>query len=242
MTFNVHQLLHLCTSVKKMGPLWAFSMFNFESGNGQLLKNINSPKGVLQQVVERVIMAQELDHLLATDVIPLDVRDRCCRMLGYGHLKHAAYVGGSCLLGNSKSARQFTEEERAALDDVFGFCPDTAMEYCRVVLEGQILNSVHYKRAMKSDSSVVLTKSGEFGVIQRIIALNMNGREQCVALLSMLVSKQEPSPFPKHIMEISHTQSDVAVLQLDEIGGVVLKMNIGEASYIAVLPNTVEHD
>lgn len=40
-------------------------------------------------------------------------------------------------------------------------------------------------------------------------------------------------------MEISHTQSDVAVLQLDEIGGVVLKMNIGEASYIAVLPNTV---
>ncbi|XP_043469590.1 uncharacterized protein LOC122503198 [Leptopilina heterotoma] len=41
MTFNVHLLLHLAESVYNWGPLWAHSAFAFESGNGQLLKNVN---------------------------------------------------------------------------------------------------------------------------------------------------------------------------------------------------------
>ncbi|KAH7980652.1 hypothetical protein HPB49_017958 [Dermacentor silvarum] len=38
MTFNVHQLRHLTSSVEHLGPLWANSAFPFETGNGKLTK------------------------------------------------------------------------------------------------------------------------------------------------------------------------------------------------------------
>ncbi|XP_008213154.1 uncharacterized protein LOC100678713 isoform X3 [Nasonia vitripennis] len=50
MTYNVHQLLHLSTSVLNWGPLWCHSTFSFESGNHILLKAIKSSKGVPYQI------------------------------------------------------------------------------------------------------------------------------------------------------------------------------------------------
>lgn len=37
-SINIHQLRHLPNNVLKMGPLWAFSCFEYENLNGQLLK------------------------------------------------------------------------------------------------------------------------------------------------------------------------------------------------------------
>ncbi|KAG0435342.1 hypothetical protein HPB47_018545, partial [Ixodes persulcatus] len=70
MTFNIHQLVHLCSTVRRMGPLWANSAFRFEDGNGRLLNHVTAAKGVPQQIVERVIMRQELETLLAADFLP----------------------------------------------------------------------------------------------------------------------------------------------------------------------------
>ncbi|KAG0413707.1 hypothetical protein HPB47_009132, partial [Ixodes persulcatus] len=70
MTFNVHQLTHLSSTVRRMGPLWANSAFRFEDGNGRLLKQVTAAKGVPQQIVERVVMRQELETLLAADFLP----------------------------------------------------------------------------------------------------------------------------------------------------------------------------
>lgn len=56
MTMNVHCLLHLVECVNNLGPLWAFSMFSFESFNGTLTKYGKSPNNVINQVVERVIL------------------------------------------------------------------------------------------------------------------------------------------------------------------------------------------
>ncbi|KAG0437307.1 hypothetical protein HPB47_017502 [Ixodes persulcatus] len=70
MTFNVHQLTHLSSTVRRMGPLWANSAFRFEDGNGRLLKQVTAAKGVPQQIVERVVMRQESETLLAADFLP----------------------------------------------------------------------------------------------------------------------------------------------------------------------------
>lgn len=47
MTYNVHQLSHICTSVYE----WAHSTFLFESNNNKLLKAIHCAKGINQQIV-----------------------------------------------------------------------------------------------------------------------------------------------------------------------------------------------
>lgn len=56
MTMNVHCLLHVVECVKNLGPLWAHSMFSFESYNGTLTKYGKSPNNVLNQVVEKVVL------------------------------------------------------------------------------------------------------------------------------------------------------------------------------------------
>lgn len=47
MTYNCHTLSHLPDCVKKLGPLWNYSNFPFESNNGVLVGYVKSPKGVL---------------------------------------------------------------------------------------------------------------------------------------------------------------------------------------------------
>ena len=54
MTFNVHQLLHICQSVLNWGPLWTNSTFDFESANYYLLRAIECSQGVTEQIVRFV--------------------------------------------------------------------------------------------------------------------------------------------------------------------------------------------
>jgi len=50
MTINIHNLLHLPTVVRNLGPLWAHSCFPFESANGELLKLFHGSQVVDKQV------------------------------------------------------------------------------------------------------------------------------------------------------------------------------------------------
>lgn len=57
MTMNVHSLSHLADCVENMGPLWAYSLFSFESFNGTLKKfGENSTFDVVNQIIERMII------------------------------------------------------------------------------------------------------------------------------------------------------------------------------------------
>lgn len=54
MTYNVHQLLHLPSSVVNWGPLWAHFGYPFENGNGNLLKMIKAAKGIVYQIIRYI--------------------------------------------------------------------------------------------------------------------------------------------------------------------------------------------
>lgn len=55
MTMNVHSLLHLVYCVRNFGPLWAFSMFPFESFNGTLKSFVVAPTDILHQITSRYL-------------------------------------------------------------------------------------------------------------------------------------------------------------------------------------------
>ena len=50
MTANVHGLLHLSDTVRRLGPLWAHSCFPFEAANGLILKLFHGTQNVEKQV------------------------------------------------------------------------------------------------------------------------------------------------------------------------------------------------
>lgn len=52
-TYNFHTLSHLTECVENLGPLWNYSNFPFESNNGVLAGYVKSPKGVLNQIINK---------------------------------------------------------------------------------------------------------------------------------------------------------------------------------------------
>lgn len=50
MTANIHGLLHLPDTVRKLGPLWAHSCFPFEAANGVILKLFHGTQHTEKQV------------------------------------------------------------------------------------------------------------------------------------------------------------------------------------------------
>lgn len=63
-SFNVHQLTHLATSVRNWGPLWSTSAFIFESNNGFLKTLYNGTQCVPQQIVETLFLWREIPKRL----------------------------------------------------------------------------------------------------------------------------------------------------------------------------------
>ena len=55
MTMNVHLLLHLLDTVKRLGPLWGHSCFPFESLNGYLLTLFHGTTHVDKQVKYEIL-------------------------------------------------------------------------------------------------------------------------------------------------------------------------------------------
>lgn len=59
-TMNVHSLIHLVAFVRLWGPLWTHSSFGYESMNGSLLAQIHGTRDVLQHIVFRIRMKQQI--------------------------------------------------------------------------------------------------------------------------------------------------------------------------------------
>lgn len=59
-TMNVHLLNHLATSVSKLGPLWATSVYGFETNNGVVIRANTSKKDMAHQLIYKYIMKQTL--------------------------------------------------------------------------------------------------------------------------------------------------------------------------------------
>ncbi|CAN7994861.1 unnamed protein product, partial [Ixodes pacificus] len=152
MSFNIHQLLHLPEVARHFGPLWGHSSFVFEGGNGRLVKLVTGASGVPLQIVERVVMQQQLESFLASPLVSDSVTRLCRDMLGYAKLENVLHVDDVCLLGYPCQIATPQEVKSALVGQV---CPDMSMEYNRLTYKGHILHSTSYKRATRSDSSVV---------------------------------------------------------------------------------------
>lgn len=59
-SFNVHLLLHAADCVRNWGPLWSYSLFQFEHTNGMLSKYFAGTRQICMQIVRKVILSQQV--------------------------------------------------------------------------------------------------------------------------------------------------------------------------------------
>lgn len=167
-TFNKHLLLHLASCVCNVGTPWALSAFVFEGGSGTLVNLVSAAKGLPQQVVERVVMAQELKLLLASHHLPNREGRICHGFLGrYMPIQNASQVDGTTMLGCGRAA-SMTTDERIALEQHCGATVNSATEHQRHLVQHQVYHSTTRTRAAKNDTTVVCTYDSSYFRISKI--------------------------------------------------------------------------
>lgn len=134
MTFT----LHLAEVAHQLGPLWAHSAFVFESGNGRLVTQVTGASGVPLQIVQRAVIAQQLEYFLSSSLPFQQIVSLCREMLGYAKLENFLYAGDVCLLGHPQQLETPQEAKAAFVGEP---CPVSCLEYSRLAYERQISHS-----------------------------------------------------------------------------------------------------
>jgi len=65
-TFNMHLLFHFAQCVRDWGPLWAYSLFQYENANGEMTKLLNGTRQVGMQIVKKVCVMEKLRSTCAS--------------------------------------------------------------------------------------------------------------------------------------------------------------------------------
>lgn len=184
-TFNVH----LSVSVKNWGPLWAHSAFNFENGNGQLVKLVKNARGAPLQIVNKFIVSKTLPMLASPDTISESTLKFCRDVAETDRLKHSHTVGDVCLLGSAVVLSLSLEEEVAVRQIIQNM---ECNIYCRLTVNSEVIHSTDYLRPVRSNDTVVILKDGTFGIVNKILTLCIHESESCIVLLKEICPVDVP--------------------------------------------------
>lgn len=161
-SYNVHQLTHMVDAVKRWGPMWVWSTFPFEDGNGYFKKINHGPNKVDMKIVNTIKMLN-----------------------AYYVLKNKLYTNANCgesttgcVLGVVKQV-SINLMELECLQDLItshGLQVNNnniIFVYARAKINNQVFTSEHYRKQKKRNNYTVSWNSSQnFGTIQFFITIN----------------------------------------------------------------------
>ncbi|XP_023315519.1 uncharacterized protein LOC111693857 [Trichogramma pretiosum] len=228
MTYNVHQLLHLVSSVANWGPLWAHSGYTFENGNEQLVKKIQAAKGVIPQICRALSMAQSnlvlKKHIFSkpysrvSDYIT-HLQKKTSK-LTYKFL-NARYFGR-----NYKVATKWIQELNIS---------NESRIYRKMVKDRCLFNSSKINR-QRSDNSYAITHDGTFIQILDFIVDPINRLE--FTLVRMINIENIYPDREASIKKITEISENIFAIKTADIAKVCVFISIDKnISYVGPVPN-----
>lgn len=247
MVFNVHITRHMADAVKKMGPLWAFSAFPFESANGRLVKLCMGTKGVTTQICRKYVMTKSVPKLLLNNYRASEnVLKFCCDTIGLKYLKN--YIRGKnseTMLGR-QIIHELTDTQKQACIDK-GLSITSAHCASRVVVGGKLFHARKTTRQKRACDSCVRLSSGQYALIDVIFTHNYNqiqGEGDVYLLVTKLNIALDPSPLlVPHIKQCSLDPfGDVELITSVDITKKCIFYNCSQKCFVAEITNFYETD
>ena len=243
MVHNVHLLLHLAQMVLLYGPLWNFSMFVFETGNGVLKNLVKGTIGVMSQISNKYMTYRCLpvivDHFIVSD----RVLEYCSNLVPKRRCRVASKFDGIVLLGDP-DVLKLSNVESKALEEAN--LPKRLECHHRMILKGTMYHGLTYPRkGIKSYDSAVKTGEGKFGVILRILVVD---EEVYVILKNIEVSPgvyvtNYANAKAEHIKVCDlYPFGSVKVLKATSVIAKCVFLRYGVVSYVCEFPNLFEKD
>lgn len=199
-TFNVHQCTHIVECVRKWGPLWAHSAFNFESNNRFIGSMRLGTQHVVKQICSRYSIFRDLPNkiqqsLNETPFGEIDrIRDFFGELLGYAPRKRHRLVDGNVHIFASPST--LDPEDRFHQFIVTNFEDITEVSTVkRLVYGGTVINTAENSDGKRRQNNVVLLEDSRFFEIIHIFILRDAQDQETVYIAGHVLNPEPRSLF-----------------------------------------------
>lgn len=231
-SYNMHQLLHLARHVKMWGPLWSWSAFPFEDGNGYLVRMAHGTKNLEVELANTMHFRNALRFI--ENLMDLRRIDN-------------EFIGTT--LG-AKVDFKLTETHLAALRNATGYSEDELKNkvksiYRRYKVKNQKYTSILYAKETKRINYCIHWNNRQnFGNIKFFVKID----EVIYALVQELLRSSDYNPQ----LQINNSEFDmrfndifipvrnsycIHAISVSQISGKLVFLN----NYVSFLPNEMEH-
>ncbi|XP_067214623.1 uncharacterized protein [Linepithema humile] len=250
MTYNVHLLLHLGKTVLMFGPLWCYSAFSWESGNGFLVKLVKGTRGVLTQIARKYTYLQSLSRLLCKYNVSDSTINYCSTIFNYHLQKHVTKLVNVTLLGKEVEISLTVEETNAFIKEKIHI---TNLCYERMIKDHIKYHSRCYaKQGSKTIDHIVKLDDDSYASIERIFVSSLNKQPPSIFVLLTTIILEDAETIASYLSrsKVSHIKlcsfymfGSLKIRPVQSIVQKVIMINCTDTeSYIAQFPNTFESD
>lgn len=241
MSSNVHVLLHLPDTVRRLGPLWACSAFPFERYMMTIKRKLfHGTTYIPQQVASNFMMLRFIRRWIGEAVTP--ERELVKKWLGYPDTVHGLRSDEG-VVGLQRHLFSLGEREADLLnalgiDAAAGASVDS---FNRAILNNKVVCTEQYGKNQKRNSYTLSTKFGICSV-QNIFFLSSGSSRR--AFLVVTLFKDTPHSYPSitHIRTVQETTTTMLCRPSDVYGSVVVAKEGSRSKICALQPNRYEKD
>jgi hypothetical protein len=257
-SYNVHQLIHLCHTVRLFGPLWCSSNFVFEDHNGKLLNWFSGSRSVPSQIARSFLLLRSLQMLSACVFSDVNNCKSPAEALvdkltgNYPLVRKAIRVSdGVTFLGKHSETRFLTKAEVRMLKPLYSSV--TGQErmkfYHRAIINGKAYCTLSYGANFKTNNFTVLTHSNKFGEIVQFVSVPIGSTFAGAVFLKL--QGIQPSTWKhsssgtilEHIHELKTKDPVIIAIDATEIKMKCVVMCVSsDHTYCSLQPNDVEKD
>ena len=251
MTVNIHGLLHLATTVRELGPLWAYSCFFFEGLNGLLLRHVHGTQGIGLQCVRTFSMIQAFpspDKLPAVPNEP-EFLMKVVKRFQSGSTKPK-------ILGKVEVSCQLQSEELSAIQRAVaeGLPLDTDRQctcrFTRIRMNGITFHSLSWQESQRRHNCTVKfsghsSQSHYFGQIEHFAKLrDDSGALRLCAFITLLQCSTPFSSLPLPTEGFYAVERTTTLVVIEAIGLInkCIHIHLGDRNYISEFVDIFEKD
>lgn len=171
MNFNVHLLLHLSKCVSVWGPLWLFSAFTFESGNGHLVKLVKGTKGAAQQIASKYCIFSSIPKCIQMYKVKNEILDFCDKLMSYRRVKSTVTISEVTAISSYKNFNPDAEEMQA-LAEINVHHKDIL--FTKKIIIHSTMYMIREQKSKRCNDSVIKLTDDTYCEARKFIKLNNN--------------------------------------------------------------------
>ena len=262
-SYNVHIIQHLPTSVEEWGPITYHSAFLFEDASGMLLKMFGGTQCVPQQIIKYYHAMRKLQTvarawLSGADEQTCAVFDQLTRA-DVTFLLQKSVTFNSCTVLGAHSACKLSALENAVVENLLTCRPIFGRSFLfheRLVYKDKLYTTVGYSKQLKQNNSVCRLRSAEFCQIISFVILRVNDLHHFVnctckdEILCFVKPFRKSNPQPQCFdtfveVNLNHfvikcvldPTADIFAVRATDIAEKCFAYEANDAHFVSVLPN-----